>query len=122
MVAGFGLGVAGFGLPTVEPVIAASIVVVGLCIAFAVRASVWFGALLTGLFAIFHGHAHGTEAVGMVSSLIFYAIGFALATAALHATGIGVGLLVRARGWQAIGFRAVGGIVALVGVSLVLPT
>jgi urease accessory protein len=122
MVAGFALGVSGLGLPIVEPVIATSIVVIGVYIACAVRAPVWLGALLTGLFAIFHGHAHGTDAVGMASSVIPYATGFALATAALHAMGIGVGLLVRTRGWHAIGFRAVGGIVALTGVSLVFPT
>jgi urease accessory protein len=51
---------------------------------------------LTGLFAIFHGHAHGTE-IPLAASGLIYALGFALATAILHACGIGLGLLAQKR-------------------------
>jgi len=117
MVTGFVLGVSGIGLPVVEPFIAASIVVIGLCIAFAARAPVWFGALLTGSFAVFHGHAHGTEAVGIVSDLAPYIAGFGVATAALHGTGIWLGLLLNGRAWETTGTRIVGGLVTLAGIT-----
>ena len=46
---------------------------------------------LVGLFAIFHGHAHGAE-MPMDVSAAGYGAGFLIATALLHATGIGIGL------------------------------
>jgi urease accessory protein len=89
MLAGFAAATSGLQMPFVEPVIWSSIIVFGLFVALAVKAPVWLGAVITGLFAFFHGHAHGTEAT---VSLIPYAAGFALATAGLHAAGVGLGL------------------------------
>ena len=71
--------------------ILASSIVLGLAVMLAVKAPVWAGALIVGGFAFFHGHAHGNEAGG--ASLIPYAAGFAIATAALHGAGIGLGLI-----------------------------
>ena len=48
---------------------------------------------LVGFFAIFHGHAHGTEMPAAASGVLF-GLGFVLATAALHAIGIGFGILI----------------------------
>jgi urease accessory protein len=87
MLGGFIAAVAGFSLPWTSAGIFSSIIVLALMIALAVRPPVWLGAVIVGLFAFFHGHAHGTEAVA--ASLPLYAAGFALATAALHAIGIG---------------------------------
>jgi urease accessory protein len=115
---GFAAAILGLRVPLVEPAIACSIIVLGLLIVFSVRASVWSGALIAGLFALFHGHAHGTEAVAAGVEPIAYASGFSLATAALHAVGIGAGLLL-ARSAGASLLRATGGFVAISGMALI---
>jgi urease accessory protein len=63
MVMAFGgaLGVVGIPVPSVETGIAVSAIVLGLCVALAIRPPLWIAAVIVGLFAIFHGHAHGTE-------------------------------------------------------------
>lgn len=80
----------GLALPFVEPVILASVIVLGLVVALAMPVPIWLCAGVIGFFAFFHGHAHGGEigAAGMLP----YAAGFAVATAMLHATGIAIGL------------------------------
>ena len=116
MLAGFAAATLGLHMPFVEPAIWSSIIILGLLVAFTVEAPVWVGAMIAGLFAFFHGHVHGTEATA--AGLIPYAAGFALATASLHAAGIGLGL--SAEG--AIGklaLRAMGGLAVLGGVFLI---
>lgn len=88
MLAGFATAASGVAIPLVEPAIRTSVVVLGLVIALALNARVWFGAALIGLFAFFHGHAHGTEAAS--ASVLAYAAGLMLATGALHTAGIGL--------------------------------
>src|SRR5262249_12089398 len=88
MLVGFASVAAGIAVPLVEPAIACSIVVLGLLIAFAVEAPLWLGAAIIGLFAFFHGHAHGTEVVS--ASANAHAAGLMLATGALHTAGIGL--------------------------------
>lgn len=88
MLAGFTMAASGIALPLVEPATRSSLVILGLAIALALNAPLWCGAAVIGLFALFHGHAHGTEAV--TASLIAYASGLAMATGALHALGIGL--------------------------------
>lgn len=92
MLAGGALGIAGVPVPFVEPVILASIVALGLLIAAAVDLPVAAGAVIIGFFALFHGHAHGTEIPETAGGLEYLA-GFAFATALLHGIGIGLGLL-----------------------------
>ena len=92
MCAGGALGWAGISLPLVEPAILASIIVLGLAITAATRAPMTLCAALAGVFALFHGHAHGLEMPSEASRL-GYAAGFIFSTAALHAAGIGLGLL-----------------------------
>src|SRR5262249_48336258 len=82
MLVGFTSGAAGIAVPLVEPAILSSIVVLGLLVAFAAEARVWLCAAIIGLFAFFHGHAHGTEAAS--ASATAYAAGLVLATGALH--------------------------------------
>lgn len=84
------LGVNGLSLPMVEPGILASIVVLGLMIAAARVLPTEAGLAAIAVFALFHGHAHGTEAVGALAG---YMAGFMIASAALHATGYGLGRL-----------------------------
>ncbi len=88
MLIGGALGMAHVALPFVEPAILASVVALGLCVALAIDVPVAVGAAIIGAFALFHGHAHGTEVVEGMSGAEYMA-GFALATAALHAVGIG---------------------------------
>jgi urease accessory protein len=78
------LGLSGVELPAVELGIALSAVILGALI---------LGAIV-GLFAVFHGHAHGTE-MTPGQSAILYSIGFVIATGLLHAVGIGIGLIER---------------------------
>ncbi|TWC69406.1 HupE/UreJ family protein [Herbaspirillum sp. SJZ099] len=92
MVAGALLAIAGLSVPAVETGIAASVAVLGLLIAFAVRMPLWGSTLVVSLFALFHGYAHGTE-LPHGSSAAMYGIGFILATALLHAAGLVVGVV-----------------------------
>jgi urease accessory protein len=88
------LGFLGVPIPGVEYGIAASAIVLGTAVAFEVRPSLVIAALLVGCFAIFHGHAHGTELPPGQSALL-YSMGFVIATGCLHAVGIGIGTVHR---------------------------
>ena len=90
MAAGGALGMAGIALPALEIGIALSVVVLGAMVAFGVRAPVAVAMGLAGLFAMFHGQAHGAEMPASASAL-GYAAGFMLSTALLHAAGVAAG-------------------------------
>ncbi|MGE3307702.1 MAG: HupE/UreJ family protein [Rhizobiaceae bacterium] len=120
MAAGFAAALAGLGLPFVEPVIAASVVVVGLLALVALQVPTVVGAAMVGFFAFFHGYAHGGE-LGDAGALPFLAA-FAIATALLHAAGVALGLgMGRVAGGPAGRWltRAAGGATALAGLWLV---
>jgi urease accessory protein len=87
-------GALGLTLPLVELGIAVSLVVLGLAVTLSIRLPVAASALLVGLFALFHGHAHGSELPETASALA-YGIGFVAATAALHGIGIATGVLLK---------------------------
>jgi len=91
MVVGALLAFAGLEFPAAETGIAASVAVLGLLIAFAVKMPLWSSTLVVSLFALFHGYAHGSE-LPHGSSAAMYGLGFVLATALLHAAGLGIGL------------------------------
>jgi urease accessory protein len=91
MVVGFALGVSGVALPWVELGIALSAVVIGFAAALGRPMPVPGAMALVGVFAIFHGHAHGAEMPADALGLE-YALGFVLATAALHLAGIGAAI------------------------------
>ena len=113
MALGGALGVAGVPLPAVEILIALSGVVLGLMVAFAVRAPLWLAGTLVGAFAIFHGHAHGTE-LPTAANPFAYAVGFVVATGLLHLAGIAFGFLSQLPlGRHAV--RAAGGVIAVIG-------
>ncbi len=90
MLAGGALGFAGLTLPLLEPVIAASVLALGLLVVLRIRLHTT-GVLLVAAFALFHGVAHGTELPAMAGALP-YAAGFALATGLLHLLGLVGGL------------------------------
>lgn len=102
MTIGGALGVMGVPLPAVETGIAVSAIALGGVVAGAVRPPLWVAAVMVGVFAIFHGHAHGTE-LPNAADPIAYSLGFVTATGLLHLAGIGLGLLTR---WPA-GVKAV---------------
>ena len=115
MAAGGMLGLLGIPLPWVEIGIAASSIVLGLFIVTNMRLSLAVAIPLVMIFALFHGHAHGTE-LPQAADPLAYSAGFVLATGLLHLAGIGVGNLVR---WPAgrIIVRAAGMVIAAVGAA-----
>lgn len=112
-------GVAGIALPFVETGIALSVIVLGAVVAFGLKAPVAAAMGLVGLFAVFHGHAHGAEMPESAGGLA-YAAGFLLATALLHAAGIGIGFALGKAGerYGSAIVRAAGGLAAVAGVGL----
>jgi urease accessory protein len=116
MLVGGALGMAGLALPLVEPAIFASVVALGLMVALAADLPVWLGGLVIAPFAIFHGHAHATE-VPENAARFEYIAGFALATAALHLTGIGAALGLSRGGWRPL-VRIAGAACVALGVAL----
>ena len=115
MAFGGALGVAGVPLPAVETGIATSAIVLGTAIAFALRPPLWIAAVIVGCFAIFHGHAHGTELPHAANALA-YSLGFVFATGLLHLCGIAFGQLAD-WSWGRKLVRACGGLIALAGVG-----
>jgi len=114
MALGGALGILGVPLPGAEIGIAISALLLGLAVLFAVRPPLWMAAVLVGVFAIFHGHAHGAELPAGADALA-YSIGFVVATGLLHLAGIAIGVLAR---WPAgrLAVRSAGGLIALAGV------
>lgn len=115
------LALAGLRLPGVEPMIAASLLVMGLLVATHLRLGTRVGAALVAVFALCHGLAHGTELGGHAMAAL---TGMVASTAVLHGLGMGVGLALRdpghgARRWAS---RLAGAGVALMGLSLLTPT
>jgi urease accessory protein len=107
------LGLLGFALPGVEIGIALSAIVLGAAVLAELRPPLWLATVIVAFFAIFHGHAHGSELPEGTSALL-YSLGFVMATGLLHAAGILLGVAHRwSAGRQAV--RAAGGGVALAG-------
>lgn len=111
------LGLQGVVLSAVEPMIATSLLVIGLLVVSRWRLPGLGAALVVGVFAIFHGLAHGQELVNSASAFQTLA-GMLTATVLLHASGLGLGwALRRSPLWLP---RAVGAAVALLGGALLL--
>lgn len=116
MVAGGALSVSGVELPMVETMIALSVVALGVLVAANVRVVAGIGMAVAAAFALFHGHAHGSELPAGLSAA-GYAAGFALATALLHMAGIGIAALaVRLASTRAV--RWAGAATALAGLGI----
>ncbi len=119
MAIGGAFGVAGVSIPFVETGIALSVIVLGAAVAFRLSMPVAIAVALVGLFAVFHGHAHGEEMPENAAGLA-YGLGFMLATAALHLAGIGLGFLIGRiadeRGPAVV--RITGGVAAVAGLAL----
>jgi urease accessory protein len=109
------MGLLGIPLPGIEIGIAVSAILLGTMVAGEVRPKIIIAAALVGFFAIFHGHAHGTELPAGQSGLL-YSMGFVIATGCLHAIGISIGLVHR---WRAgrLALRGAGALIAVMGVT-----
>lgn len=107
------LGLMGVSLPGIEIGIAASAIVLGIAVMKEIRPPLAVAAVVVALFAVFHGHAHGTELPEGQNGLV-YSMGFVIATGSLHATGVGVGL-VHGWSWGQRVLRLAGGGVAAAG-------
>ena len=115
MALGGTLGLVGVHLPGVEIGIALSAIGLGAAVLFEAKPKLGVAAVLVGFFAIFHGHAHGTELPPGANGLL-YSIGFVVATGLLHLAGIGIGTIHR---WPAgrTALRWTGALVALAGLA-----
>lgn len=112
------LGFSGVALPFIEEGILLSVLVLGVLVAGAFRLPLTYGAFTVGLFALFHGHAHGAEmpnAMGAAS----YTLGFVLTTAVLHLAGVALGAYFQKTNCYSVN-RFAGGAIALAGVYLSL--
>jgi len=109
------IGILGVPIPGVESGIALSAVVLGLMVALKAQPPLWVAAGLVGIFAVFHGHAHGAELPGGADAIAF-SFGFVIATGLLHLCGIAFGLLAH---WRAgkIAVQSAGGAIALAGIA-----
>lgn len=90
MIIGGFLAISGLPLPGVEIGIALSVLILGVAIALHKTAPTTLAMLLVGLFAIFHGHAHGSE-MPLIANAGLYALGFVSSTALLHISGVLIG-------------------------------
>lgn len=112
MLAGAMMAAGGWVLPAVEPMIGVSVVVLGAVVALGTRVPVGVGVALVATFALFHGHAHATEAP---ENVVAYGLGFTLATATLHVIGLLVGAsLMKRRPALMVG----GSVIATAGLAL----
>ena len=108
------LGARGVPLPAVEVGIAISAIVLGIMVAASNKPPRWVAALIVGAFAVFHGHAHGTE-LPESATPISYGAGFVISTGLLHLAGIVIGLLIHWPAGEKL-VRVCGGCIACLGV------
>jgi urease accessory protein len=116
MTVGGALGMSGTHLPMVEAGIMASVLVLGLLIAASARLPLMASMAVVGVFALFHGFAHGAE-MPKAASGISYGLGFVIATAALHACGLGLGMLAKKQ-IAVPAIRFAGAAIAIAGICL----
>ena len=121
MAIGGALGIAGIGVPFVEIGIAVSVVVFGAIVAFDLKAPTVAAMGVVGLFAVFHGHAHGAE-IPEDAGGVAYAAGFTIATALLHLGGISSGFLISkaSQHYGSVVMRLAGGLATVAGVVLLV--
>ena len=111
------IGMAGIPVQIAEAGIGLSVVVLGLMIAFQIEPPTLVAMGVVGLFALFHGYAHGSEMPDGLAGLSF-AAGLLGAMALLLGAGVGLGLLLQ---WRTLSRRLIqagGGAMALVGIAV----
>ena len=118
MIAGFCFALVGTQLPLVEPMILASVIVLGLCVTVSLKLPLSASVGIVAVLGLFHGHAHGAE-MG-TSGVLTFGLGFALATAMLHTIGVAFarGVLLRAPALGSKIIAGLGGMTTLWGLAL----
>jgi urease accessory protein len=118
MILGGVLAISYIPVPYVEEGILLSVLILGIVIALGLRLPLGIQAFIVGVFAVFHGHAHGTE-IPFAAEAVTYSLGFASGTALLHAAGAACGWMLHKLN---IGkaTRLVGGVIVLGGMYLVV--
>jgi urease accessory protein len=113
MAGGAILGALGVSLPGADLGIVVYAMALGLMVMLAARPPLWVAGILVSLFAVFHGHTHGSGLPGSANA-ISYTIGFVVATATLYALGILIGANNR---WRtgALSLRAAGAFISACG-------
>ncbi len=118
MAGGAAAGMVALPIPSVELGVAASVLTLGLMILLGVRASVPVACAIVGIFALFHGYAHGTE-LPVAADPVGYTTGFILCTGLLHLAGIAIGMLkTLPAGTEAL--RTAGGVIAAFGAWFII--
>ncbi len=117
LIAGAAAGLLGVQPPAAEPMIAVSLLVFGLLVATRLRLAVWAAGSLAGVFAFFHGVAHG-QGFARADDAALTLAGMLASTVALLAVGIAFGWAMRQGRYRWVA-RAAGGAVALFGVALI---
>jgi len=108
MAAGAAAGTYGLGLPQVGSVVALSVLALGMLVALAVKTQWHWPLSLIALFAMFHGHVHGTAMPEFSAPWLYFA-GFLVTTAVLHAIGVAAGIALKAHpGILRVGGAAIG--------------
>jgi urease accessory protein len=123
MAVGGVLGIVGLPLPFVEFGIALSVVALGIALFVPKKLPVWLTMLFVGLFALFHGHAHGSELPALSETfldVVAYIFGFLVATATLHLIGALVGQTMESSPRGANLLRFAGVVIAGIGIFLVI--
>lgn len=113
MAMGGALGLMGIPLPGVEIGIAVSAIILGALILGEVKMPLSAAIAIVAFFAVFHGHAHGTELAPGQNAML-YSIGFVVSTGCLHGIGIAIGLVHRWKPGRIV-LRAAGLLVMLGG-------
>jgi urease accessory protein len=88
------LALMGMAVPGVEIGIALSAVILGVLVLAQARLALPLAIAVVACFAVFHGHAHGTELAPGQNAML-YSVGFVVATGLLHAAGVAIGLIHR---------------------------
>jgi len=118
MAIGAFIGIKAIPLPGVEYGIALSVLLLGFALALEKKLVPIWAMVCVGIFATFHGHAHGTEMPKIVSPMI-YALGFLMGTAGIHLAGVLVGVVSSRTAKGAEILRYVGAGISGVGVHII---
>lgn len=117
------IGMLGVSLPLVEYGITGSVLILGLAVLANKKIPLWLVMGVVGLFALFHGHAHGTELPELsqtIGLIIAYIAGFLIATAGLHVVGALAGIIAM-RDKRGTTFLRFGGLaLTVVGIFLII--
>lgn len=113
------LGGYGVELPLVESGIALSVLLLGVALAAEKNMAIIWAMLFVGFFAIFHGHAHGTEMPDIGSPLL-YGLGFVMGTAIIHLAGVLIGVVSKRIPKGPVLLRISGAAIAVVGLTMLI--